>query len=52
MFELKNLISKGANSHIYSLFGDDPYLVKTYSDKIAKEKADAEEAPPERSSLP
>ena len=36
-FELKNLISKGANSHIYFLFGDDPYLVKTYSDKIAKE---------------
>ena len=36
-FELKNLISKGANSHIYFLFGDDPYLVKTYADKIVKE---------------
>ena len=36
-FELKNLIAKGADSHIYFLFGDDPYLVKTYSDKIVKE---------------
>lgn len=32
--ELKNLIQKNANSHIYFLFGDDPYLVKTYTDKI------------------
>jgi len=36
-FELKNLIAKGANNHIYFLFGDDPYLVKTYADKIIKE---------------
>ena len=32
--ELKNLIQKNASSHIYFLFGDDPYLVKTYTDKI------------------
>ena len=36
-FELKNLISKGAKEQIYFLFGDDPYLVKTYADKIVKE---------------
>lgn len=36
-FELKNLIANGANNHIYFLFGDDPYLVKTYADKIVKD---------------
>lgn len=36
-FDLKNLIAKGANAHVYFLFGDDPYLVKTYAEKIVKE---------------
>ena len=35
-FELKGLITKSADSHIYFLYGDDPYLVKTYADKIIK----------------
>ena len=34
--ELKKIISEGCKSHLYFLFGDDPYLIKTYSDLISK----------------